>query len=342
MRGFTQLCQVVGRPEQTLIRLNEFLTVLSEAVITHVGLVNKFLGDGLMALFRTENHAIDAVDCAFAMLNSFDALKHNWDKQSNLRLKFLDLGVGISTEDVMLGSIGTERVWDFTAVGNGVNLAAHLMEHARDGRRLLVDKVTFLAVQDRIEQFIGPEQFELQKHGQSVAHPYERYCLLKQKVQSTLAVEPTEELSLLSGGSLFISYSHGDGHWLRLIQKHLKPYVRAGSVEVWDDTRIKAGEQWRTKIQDALLQARVALLIVSPNFLESDFIANNELPPLLDAARSRGLRILWLPVTASSYEETIIGDFQAALNPASPLDSMTEAQQHHALVTVCRLIKGAL
>jgi class 3 adenylate cyclase len=342
MRGFTQFCQVVGRPEQAQKRLNEFLTMLADAVIAHGGLVNKFLGDGLMALFRGGNHANDAVDCAFAMLKSFDALRHRWDEQSNLRLTFIDLGVGISTEDVMLGSIGSERVWDFTAIGTGVNLAAHLMEHARDGRRLLVDKVTFRAVQDHIEQYEGPEQFELRKPGQTVAHPYERYWLVKKTGDVSVAAEPAREVPMATGGSVFISYSHGDLHWLSLLQKHLKPYIRTGAVEVWDDTRIKAGDQWRTSIREALERARVALLVISPNFLESDFIAHNELPPLLEAARARGVRILWLPVTASSYEETQIGDFQAALNPATPLDSMSEAQQHQALVTVCRLIKGVL
>ena len=82
--------------------------------------------------------------------------------------------------------------------------------------------------------------------------------------------------------------------------------------------------------------------MVSPNFLESDFIAQNELPPLLQAARARGVRILWLPLSASSYEETQIGSFQAALNPSNPLDAMSEGQQHQALVSVCKLIKAAL
>jgi adenylate cyclase len=152
MRGFTQFCQVIARPETAQESLNEFLTMLSDNVIMHQGVVNKFLGDGVMALFRNSTHAISAIECGFSMLKTFDALKRRWDDRSNLRLTFLDLGIGISTEDVILGSIGSERVWDFTAIGTGVNLAAHLMEHARDGRRLLVDKVTFRATQDLSEE----------------------------------------------------------------------------------------------------------------------------------------------------------------------------------------------
>jgi class 3 adenylate cyclase len=342
MRGFTQLCQVIGRPELAQESLNEFLTTLAEAVITHQGVVNKFLGDGLMALFRNENHARNAVDCAFAMLRSFDDLKRRWDDRSNLRLTFLDLGIGISTEDVILGSIGSDRVWDFTAIGTGVNLAAHLMEHARDGRRLLVDKVTFRAVQDQITRFDGPEQFELRKPGQTVAHPYERFCLVNKSGEIAETPAPRPQPMTPAAGPVFIGYSHGDARWLSLLQKHLKPYIRAGSIEAWDDTKFTAGDKWRASIRDALDRARVAVLIVSPNFLESEFIAHNELPPLLQAARARGVKILWIPVTASSYEETQIGDFQAALSPANPLDAMPEAQQHEAMVNVCRRIKAAL
>jgi hypothetical protein len=106
--------------------------------------------------------------------------------------------------------------------------------------------------------------------------------------------------------------------------------------------KIAAGEQWKTSIGKAIDEAIVAVLLVSPNFLESDFIAQNELPPLLNAARTRGLRILWLPVSASSYEVTQIADFQAAINPASPLDTLSESQLSQVLVGVCRLIKTSL
>jgi adenylate cyclase len=342
MRGFTQFCQVVGRPEIAQSSLNEFLTLLADAVMAHDGIVNKFLGDGLLAIFRGENHAANAVECGFAMLEAFDVMKARWDERSNSRMDFLDLGIGISTGDVILGSVGSERVWDFTAIGTEVNLAAYLMEHARDGRRLLVDKVTFKTTQHLVEAFEGPERFELNKPGQTVRHPYERYCLARKRGEAAGAGGPTPQEAQASGGAIFVSYSHADERWLKLFQKHLKPYIRAGSLDLWDDTRIKVGDQWRSSIEKALGRAKVALLLVSPNFLESEFIAKNELPPLLQASRSRGVRIVWVPLSASSFDETPIADFQAALNPATPLDTMTEPQQNQVLVTVCKAIKAAL
>ena len=338
MRGFTQLCQMTARPERLQEMLNEFLGLLAQCVIANHGVVNKFLGDGLMALFRKREHAERAVQCAFDMLSGFDAMKQRWDDDNNQRLAFLDLGIGISTEEVILGVVGTKRVWDFTAVGTGTNLAAHLMEEARNGRRLLVDKVTFRAAQKLVDAFDGPEAFELRKPGQSVAHPYERYVLRSRKGDAVSAMPKVSQRS----GCVFISYSHIDEPWRLLLRTHLEPYVSAGSVEVWDDTAIEAGSDWKLAIESAIGRASVALFMVSPNLLASPFVRDEEMRPLLARARQRDVKVLWMPLMASSYEETAFGGIQAAMNPSNPLDRMSSPDQHHALVRLCKLIKSAI
>jgi class 3 adenylate cyclase len=341
MRGFTQLCQVIGRPERTQTLLNEFLGMLAEQVIAHHGVVNKFLGDGLMAFFRNKTAGADAVACAFAMLRAFDAMKERWNGDSNVKLQFLDLGVGISTEDVILGAVGNDRVWDFTAIGTGVNLAAHLMEHARGGRRLYVDKVTFRSARHLLGGFEGPEEFDLRKQGQTVSHPYERYLLLPPSAPQDAGAKGAA-IEAARVGSLFVSYSHRDDAWRQLLRTHLQPYVTAGSVEVWDDTAIEAGVQWREAIETAIQQAKVALFLVSPNLLASRFIQEEELAPLLRRARAREVKILWVPLVSSSYEETEFQHMQAAMNPAHPLDTLSEPQQHRWMVDLCRAIKASM
>lgn len=344
MRSFTQLCHVEGRPERTQQILNEFLAMLADAVIDHQGLVNKFLGDGLMALFRGTDHAPRAIECAAAMLENFTELRARWDERSNVPLGFLDLGIGIATDSVILGALGSDRVRDFTAVGTAVNLAAHLMEHARGGRRILVDKMTYRAAASIIGEYEGPEAFEFKKPGQAVGHPYERYHIKRLRTDSGFSASlgpPMANARPAPSHDVFISYSHKDKHWLEKLRVHLKPYLRGGLMNVWSDIQMQPGDRWRDEIGRALAQARVAVLLVSPHFLDSDFIAANELPPLLAAAEDRGLRIVWVPLSASSYHVTEIRHYQAALDPARPLDSLSDAEQNQALVAVCEKIKAA-
>jgi hypothetical protein len=139
---------------------------------------------------------------------------------------------------------------------------------------------------------------------------------------------------------VFIGYSHKDPDWLERLQTMLKPLVRK-QLAIWDDTKIKPGTEWKEQIEGALAVAKVAVLLVSPNFLDSDFITEHELTHLLEAAEKQGLVILWVYVSSCLYDETEIGDYQAAHDISKPLDGLTPAEQNRVLVDVCRKIKAA-
>jgi internalin A len=117
---------------------------------------------------------------------------------------------------------------------------------------------------------------------------------------------------------VFVSYSHKDKRWRDDLDTHLRPYLRGGSIVSWSDQQIAPGSEWFKEIRSALVYSKIAVLLVSPDFLASDFIDQHELGPLLKEAKQGGVRILWVPVRASSYKKTALKDYQAVLDPAQP------------------------
>lgn len=91
---------------------------------------------------------------------------------------------------------------------------------------------------------------------------------------------------------IFISYSHKDkDEWLPRFQDKLAPLQRHASIDVWDDTKIRPGDDWADEIDRALQSCKVALLLISDGFLASKFIAEKEFPDLLTRHREGGMRV---------------------------------------------------
>jgi hypothetical protein len=140
---------------------------------------------------------------------------------------------------------------------------------------------------------------------------------------------------------IFFSYSHLDVKVFKEVETALIPLTRDRLFDLWSDTRILAGADWKAAVKAALIECDLALLLVSDNFLASPFIASDELPQLLEAAETRGLKILWLPASASLYKKTKIEKYQALIDPKKPLDTFTKPKRKAKLVEIAEKILHA-
>lgn len=131
-----------------------------------------------------------------------------------------------------------------------------------------------------------------------------------------------------SSPKLFISYSHIDQQCLERLLVHLRPLHRSNSVVCWSDKSIRSGDKWRKEIKTNIEEAAIAILLVSADFLASDFIVNNELPPLLMGAEARGMRILPVILKPCGFHrDPVLSNFQCTNDPAVPLLGLSHIEQ---------------
>lgn len=148
IRGFTSMAESMA-PETVVGILNEYFAQMTPIVFQYSGLLDKLIGDGLMALFgvpyQRENAVADAVSAALAMQQRTVVLNRELKER---RLPQIAIGIGIHTGNVTVGYIGSEQRTDYTAIGDSVNLAARLEKHAQAGQ-ILISRATRDALGDR-------------------------------------------------------------------------------------------------------------------------------------------------------------------------------------------------
>ncbi len=144
IRGFTTLTEQLG-PQGTVALLNEYFTLMVDCLHKEEGMLDKFIGDAVMAAFGIPvPHADDpdrAVRTAIAMLTTLDS----WNRQRATEGKLpVNIGIGLNTDRVVSGNIGSQKRMDFTIIGDGVNLAARLESACKQyGAKLLISELTF-------------------------------------------------------------------------------------------------------------------------------------------------------------------------------------------------------
>jgi pimeloyl-ACP methyl ester carboxylesterase len=185
---------------------------------------------------------------------------------------------------------------------------------------------------------MGAEHWQLQSAGQQA------YCLAKtlgnQSLQDELQTLFNPESLRIN--RIFVSYSHENREWLNRLRKMMKPILRKGELQLWNDMDIKPGEKWRQEIEKTISLCKVAVLLVTSDFLDSDFIDQHELPVIYDAAERKRIKLLWVHVAPASYEETPIAHYQAVYPPKPALAALAVVEQDEALKQIAYSIKAAV
>lgn len=144
----------------------------------------------------------------------------------------------------------------------------------------------------------------------------------------------------MGGPRVFISYSHEDEAWKDELLKHLRVFEREGLLEIWDDRRIGAGTEWLAAITEAISQAKVAVLLVSVDFLNSEFIRELELP-LLAARAEHGLRIFPVILRDCAWQKVPwLARLQVRPTDDKSLANRPETQREALWTTIAQEILG--
>jgi adenylate cyclase len=142
-------------PQEVVHMLREYLTRMADQVITHQGTLDKFIGDAVMAIFGAPvalpDHAERACRAALAMIAELEQLKAKWGAEGREPFR---MGIGINTGEMVVGNLGSEQLFDYTVVGDGVNLGARLeslnKEYKTD-KPIIISESTYEAVGDKLE-----------------------------------------------------------------------------------------------------------------------------------------------------------------------------------------------
>jgi adenylate cyclase len=145
IRGFTATAEELD-PELLVQMLSDHLSAMTEVVRAHDGTLDKFIGDGVMALYNVPlpqpDHALRAVQTACEMMAAHHALMRRWPQLP-------PIGIGLDTGEVIVGNFGSTQRLEYTAIGRHINLAARLCG-AAEGDQILISAATYALVRDRV------------------------------------------------------------------------------------------------------------------------------------------------------------------------------------------------
>ena len=152
IRSFTSLSEKLS-PEKLVELLNAYFTPMTDLVLKHNGTLDKYIGDAIMALFNVpvnvENHEYYGCLTALEMIESLKKINTEFVRKG---FPTIDIGIGINTGDAVVGNMGTDTRFDYTAIGDSVNLASRLEGINKFfGTKIIISEFTYLKVKDKFK-----------------------------------------------------------------------------------------------------------------------------------------------------------------------------------------------
>jgi len=153
IRNFTPFCES-REPEEVVAILNEYLTHMTQQIFEHSGTLDKYVGDEIVAFFGAPgahhaDHALNAARAALAMKATLTKLQDKWRSEGR---EALDFGVGLNTGEMLVGNMGSSDIFDYTVIGDQVNLGARVETLTRKyGCSIIITESTYNEIRDRAE-----------------------------------------------------------------------------------------------------------------------------------------------------------------------------------------------
>lgn len=142
-------------PEETVNILKEYLTAMVNVIVENKGILDKFVGDEIMALFGTPvtlpNHALSACKVALQMRARLSELQQKWESEGKASF---EIGIGINTGQAVVGNLGSEQIFDYTAIGDTINLGARLESINKEyetSKHIIISEFTLQHVKDQVK-----------------------------------------------------------------------------------------------------------------------------------------------------------------------------------------------
>ena len=151
IRGFTTISEKLT-PEELVHLLNEYLTAMTDIVFKYEGLLDKYIGDAIMAVFGAPvdqpDHAMRSCRTALEMMATLKGLQQKWAAEGR---PFVDIGVGINSGDMVVGNMGSNMRFDYTVMGDNVNLSSRLEGINKEyGTHIVISEFTYEVVKEEV------------------------------------------------------------------------------------------------------------------------------------------------------------------------------------------------